>query len=95
MHTLAGVRRVKPVDRVPRPRSGRPAQASGPSCTTAEACPRRDHAPRQHQKPVAGGLTALLCDDAPPPAAGRPLAAARAFACGNGYLGGQMVDRAV
>ena len=35
----------------------------------------------------------LLCEDAPLPAPARALAAARAFAAGNGYLPGLIVDR--
>ena len=41
----------------------------------------------------AAGLEDILCDDAPLPSSSRATAAARAFAAGNGYLAGLIVDR--
>lgn len=96
MNALAGVRRVEAPGSVPRPRLG-PQRARPHSIQWcgAQAVLTGQPAPSQLPRPVAGGLSALLCDDAPAPTAGRPLAAARAFAQGNSFLPGQMVDRAL
>ncbi len=52
-------------------------------------------APRPRPRRVAGGLDGLLTDGAPvrPPAPAR--AAAQAFAAGDGFLTGQIIDRAI
>ena len=67
------------------PRAGRRADDAGGQ--------RRDRAPDAPPRPIASGLEELRWDGTPVPAAARIVAAARAFAAGNGYLPGQIVDR--
>lgn len=59
----------------------------------AERRRRSDRAADAPPRPVASGLEGLRWDATPVPASARIIAAARAFAAGNGYLSGQIVDR--
>ncbi|HMQ95555.1 MAG TPA: hypothetical protein PKA33_09910 [Amaricoccus sp.] len=85
---LIGASRPTHHDRTPSgPRAGQ---------RTAEGGDRRrrcDRAPDAPPRPIASGQEELCWDGTPVPAAARIVAAARAFAAGNGYLPGQIVDR--
>jgi hypothetical protein len=74
-----------------RPSSG-PRSAQRPS-DTGDRRRRCDRAADTPPRPVASGLEDLRWDGTPVPAPARVVAAARAFAAGNGYLPGQIVDR--
>jgi len=97
MKLTAGVHRVETPGSLPRtglgPRLTPPRRPQSPSSGPGPA-PARG-APEQQPRPVAGGLTGLLCDDTPAPSANRSLAAARGFASGTCFFAGQVVDRAL
>lgn len=71
----------------PGPRAGQRAGEGG------DRRRRCDRAPDTPPRPIASGLEELRWDGTPVPAPARIVAAARAFAAGNGYLPGQIVDR--
>ena len=79
-------------------RSHRPALADGQAANPRRRRPAdpdtRDHASRQRRGGASSGPQPLeFIDAADLPAGARAAAAARAFAAGNGYLTGLIVDR--
>jgi hypothetical protein len=74
----------------PCPARGRTAPPRRPP-EEAQPAPRPEPAPRRARAP----LEEIQRPPAPLPAAARAAAAARAFAAGNGYLTGLLVDRTI
>lgn len=52
-------------------------------------------APRPDPRRVAGGLQALACDGVPAPGGSPARAAFVAFTAGDGFVPGQLIDRAI
>jgi hypothetical protein len=69
---------------------GGAARRRGPDEARAEQAPRQDARSHRTAHP---GFEDLFCDAVPLPVPARATAAARAFATGNGYLTGLIVDR--